>query len=76
MNHVWLVSEIARWFSDSDKPVMAAPTKTAAKQWVKSVAPHLVFSAATSDGYFVARTPGLDWVARYSIEKVLFGGAK
>ncbi|MFC4128850.1 hypothetical protein [Nocardia rhizosphaerae] len=72
VKHVWLVSEISRRYGDTDQPVMAVPTKMAAKQWVKSVAPHLVFSGDDGDGTFVARTPGLDWVARYSITKVPF----
>ncbi len=73
MKHVWLVSEIARRYGDSDTPIVAVETKVAAKKWVMSVAPRLVFSCDDGTGDFVARTPGLDWVARYSITRVPFG---
>lgn len=74
MKHVWLVSRITTRDGYSDDLQVAMPTKAAAKQWVKTTAPDLVFSGDDGTGHFVARTNEWDWAARYSIDKVPFGG--
>lgn len=67
--HVWLVSKIG--YRD-DEPKVVCPTKTAAKQWVKTQDPTLVFRD-DGKGFVGARTSeARDWVLRYAIEKLPF----
>lgn len=67
--HMWLVSRL-RATREDDQPEVVAPTKAAAKSWVKAADPELVFSESGERGYFVARTRERDCLVRYSIQKI------
>ncbi|MFD6400750.1 hypothetical protein [Nocardia sp. NPDC060249] len=74
MKHIWIVSKVATRDGDSDLPFLAVPTKKAAEEWVKFVAPQAVFHRDPGVADFVAcSTRGSDPLCLYTIAKIPFG---